>query len=413
MTSARELLRAPLYGRWLAGRAVSWFGDTVMILALSIWVKSLTGSSSQAGVTLAFFMAPQLLAPLAGQLVDHIPRRVVLVAGNLLSAVTLVPLWWVHRPDQAWVIWAAAVGYGLSGVLLSSASMALQRSITPDEFLARAQGLQQTVGTSFQLLAPLVGAALFATHGGRGPTAVAITCFLAGAVLFASFPEPAEDDPSEQVGLWRQMTAGLEHIWRHKPLLDAMTAMLLVNCVAGLLEGAMYSVTDTFGRSAAWAGTIASAQGAGMVAGSLAASRVVERIGEIHSMTVGLSISAVLVLLAAATPTLWTYLAVVVAIGAFLPMVFVAAGTLQQRVTPNHLMGRVGTAMAPLFSLSSVGAMSVGAMLVDTVSFRQIHPLVTVGMAGSAVWLRLATRRRSHPGAPQPQDQSSRTTFAG
>lgn len=180
------------------------------------------------------------------------------------------------------------------------------------------------------------------------------------------------------------MTAGLEHIWRHKPLLDAMTAMLLVNCVAGLLEGAMYSVTDTFGRSAAWAGTIASAQGAGMVAGSLAASRVVERIGEIHSMTAGLSISAVLVLLAAATPTLWTYLAVVVAIGAFLPMVFVAAGTLQQRVTPNHLMGRVGTAMAPLFSLSSVGAMSVGAMLVDTVSFRQIYPLVTVGMAGSA-----------------------------
>lgn len=189
--------------------------------------------------------------------------------------------------------------------------------------------------------------------------------------------------------------------------------MLLVNCVAGLLEGAMYSVTDTLGRSAAWAGTIASAQGAGMVAGSLAASRVVERIGEIHSMTVGLSISAVLVLLAAATPTLWTYLAVVVAIGAFLPMVFVAAGTLQQRVTPNHLMGRVGTAMAPLFSLSSVGAMSVGAMLVATVSFRQIYPLVTVGMAGSAVWLRLATRRRSHPGAPQPQDQSSRTTFAG
>ncbi|WP_420176439.1 hypothetical protein [Luteococcus sp. OSA5] len=92
MTSTRELLRAPLYGRWLAGRAVSWFGDTVMILALSIWVKSLTGSSSQAGVTLAFFMAPQLFAPLAGQLVDHIPRRVVLVAGNLLSAATLVPL---------------------------------------------------------------------------------------------------------------------------------------------------------------------------------------------------------------------------------------------------------------------------------------------------------------------------------
>lgn len=75
MTSTRELLRAPLYGRWLAGRAVSWFGDTVMILPLSIWVKSLTGRSSQAGVTLAFFMAPQLLAagrPAGG---PHSPPR--------------------------------------------------------------------------------------------------------------------------------------------------------------------------------------------------------------------------------------------------------------------------------------------------------------------------------------------------
>jgi hypothetical protein len=39
------------------------FGDSVMLLVLSIWVKTITGSNAMAGLTFLFMVLPALLAP--------------------------------------------------------------------------------------------------------------------------------------------------------------------------------------------------------------------------------------------------------------------------------------------------------------------------------------------------------------
>lgn len=60
---------------YLAGLAVSVIGDNAMSLAAGIWVKSLTGSSSAAGLVSVCVCAPSLAGPPAGVVADRVRRR--------------------------------------------------------------------------------------------------------------------------------------------------------------------------------------------------------------------------------------------------------------------------------------------------------------------------------------------------
>ena len=141
------------------------------------------------------------------------------------------------------------------------------------------------------------------------------------------------------------MSAGTRHVLRTKPLLDAVVALWIVEAVAGLLDGAMYSVTDTFHRPATWATSVAAAQSVGMIVGALGSASLARLAGERRAMTVGLASSALGA--CAAAPTIWVFLVIVTVLGTTLPVVLVASGTLQQRLTPGALMGRVSAAVTP------------------------------------------------------------------
>ena len=88
-SAAMERRNGRLY---LAGLAVSVIGDNAMSLAAGIWVKSLTGSSSEAALVSVCVYAPSLAGPLAGVVADRVRRRRFLMWLNLVSAALVLPL---------------------------------------------------------------------------------------------------------------------------------------------------------------------------------------------------------------------------------------------------------------------------------------------------------------------------------
>ena len=64
----------PGFTRLFAGLSTSMLGDSIMLLVLSIWVKTLTGSSAMAGFWLFFLCLPACFAPLAGGWLDRVRR---------------------------------------------------------------------------------------------------------------------------------------------------------------------------------------------------------------------------------------------------------------------------------------------------------------------------------------------------
>src|SRR5581483_5508776 len=94
------------------GLFTSMIGDSLMLIVMAIWVKSLTDSNGAAGLTFFFMALPSFAAPLAGMFVDRTKRRTVLIWGNLVTALGLAPLLFVHSGSDVWIIYLVSVVYG-------------------------------------------------------------------------------------------------------------------------------------------------------------------------------------------------------------------------------------------------------------------------------------------------------------
>src|SRR3954467_13793077 len=101
----RQAFRQPGFTRLYTGLTTSMFGDSVMLLVLSMWVKTVTGSNAMAGLTFFFMIIPALFAPLLGVGVDRVRRQPLLVWGHVASGVGVLPLVLVHGAGRVWMIW--------------------------------------------------------------------------------------------------------------------------------------------------------------------------------------------------------------------------------------------------------------------------------------------------------------------
>src|ERR1700750_794422 len=182
----RQAFRQPGFTRLYAGLTTSMFGDSGMLLVLSMWVKTETGSNAQAGLTFFFMALPALLAPLMGVGIDRVRRKPLLVWGHVASGVLVLPLVLVRGEGQIWIIWSVAAVYGASFVVLPAALNGLLKELVPDEMLVDANASLQTTQESFRLFGPLVGALLFTWLGGWAVAVIDATSFFLAAVVIAS-----------------------------------------------------------------------------------------------------------------------------------------------------------------------------------------------------------------------------------
>ena len=105
----RQAFRQPGFTRLYAGLTASMFGDSAMLLVLSIWVKTITGSNAQAGLTFFFIVIPALFAPLMG--IWHRPGPAQAAAGvgpPRLGRDASCRSSWSERAGQVWIIWMVA-----------------------------------------------------------------------------------------------------------------------------------------------------------------------------------------------------------------------------------------------------------------------------------------------------------------
>ena len=113
------VLASPGYRRLWAARTVSHCGDIAQLTAIALLVFHLTGSGlSVSGVVIAEIVPVLLLAPLAGPLVDRLPRVMVMIAADLVRAVFAAVLV-VWHGDIA-VVYAVAFGLSAGGGVFQS-----------------------------------------------------------------------------------------------------------------------------------------------------------------------------------------------------------------------------------------------------------------------------------------------------
>src|SRR4051794_2611762 len=390
----RQAFRQPGFSRLYAGLTASMFGDSAMLLVLSIWVKSLTGSNAQAGLTYFFMAIPVLLAPLLGMGIDRVRRKPLLVWGHVASGVLVLPLVLVHGAGQVWIIWSVAAVYGVSFITLSAALNGLLKELLPEEMLVDANASLQTTKESFRLFGPLIGAVLFTWLGGWAVAVLDATSFFVAALVIASLPVREVAPEREETHLWTQLTAGVRHLAQEPVLRHVLTGFALAMLVMGFTESAIYAVLDAFDKPVTYVSVIVAVQGVGAVAGGLASSSVVKRVGEVAGCVAGLVAIVVGILVIAATHSFVVVCIATASFGAAIPTIIVSLMTLVQRRTPQAIMGRVSTAVEVVMAAPQAISLALGALLVVVLSYRQIFVIMAVVTALSAAYIALSLRRQ-------------------
>jgi Na+/melibiose symporter-like transporter len=357
---------------YLAGLAVSVIGDNAMSLAAGIWVKSLTGSSSEAALVSVCVYAPSLAGPLAAVVTDRVRRRRFLMWLNLVSAALVLPPLAVSGPGSIWIIFAVMTWYGIHLTLAGPAESALFAVMLSRDLRQELNGWSLGFQEAGRLVAPLFGAGLFALVGG-GTVSVfdAITFVIAAATL--SRIRLREARPVPQPRRWRaDLLAGFGHIRRTPELRRLLPAASVVMSFSAVLVAAQYSLVQGVGEPPSFLGVFSAGLGAGSIVASLVSGRLLRSAGERRLAILGMANFA---LGNAMRATGWLPLAIAgsVVLGFALPWLFLALLNLAQRCTPPQLQGRVSAAVTLAFFGPQAPLQALGALAIRYTTYQQLY----------------------------------------
>ncbi len=381
---------------FLAGQAVSSFGDSALWLAMGVWVKSLTGSSGAAGLAFFFFSAPTLLAPVTGLLVDRVGRRRLLIAINVFTGCSVLALLLAHGAGQLWLIYLVMTVYGLAYSTLAAAGSALLSALLPDDLLADANGALRTIQGTLSLVAPLTGAGLFALVGPHALVLIDAATFAVPVLCALSLRtvEPTVRDRRDRRPWRGELSAGVRHIAGSAVLRRVTGAAVCAVLGFGFSETTVFAVAGQgLHRPPAFVGVLVALQGLGAVLGGLTAAPLIRRIAEPLVIAIGLILTCVGALLEI-PPSLVSVVPGVLLFGVSLPWVIVGLTTLVQRSTPRELQGRVYAAADALITTPQTVSIAVGAALVGVVGYQALLAAMAAAslLAGAALLPRYGWR---------------------
>jgi MFS family permease len=370
MSAPSTVERTPLgrgFGWLLAAAANANLADGIIKVALPLLAIRLTRSPALiAGVALAAGL-PWLLTTLhAGALADRLDRRRTMLVANLLRGGLLFAFAATVASglDRIWLLYTVAFALGVAETLHDTSAQSFLPQLVGRGQLARANGRLYGVEiTANQFAGPPLGAFIVAA---TAVTAVLVpgALFLLAAAALAAIPgrfRPERDGP--RASLTRDVREGLSVLWNHR-LLRTFAWMVGVFNLSGNAMMAVFVLfavgpASPMGLSEASFGILLTATAAGSLLASLVTERVEAAIGRAWTLRCSILSGVVAMGTPAVTSNRWLVGLAMVTFGAGVVLWNVVVVSFRQRVTPDHLLGRVNAG----FRLLAWGTIPIGAFL--------------------------------------------------
>jgi predicted MFS family arabinose efflux permease len=272
-----DVLRFPEFRvLWLAD-AQSMAGDQLARVALSVLVFERTASALLTAVTYALTFLPALIggALLAG-LADRMPRRRVLIAGDLMRAVLLAMM--AIPGTSLWLVCALLVLVVLVGSPFSAAESALLPEILPGETYIVGTGLRTITNQLAQLGGFAFGGIAVATIGARASLAIDAFTFAVSALLITlgvrRRPAPARQSGDGEPSYLASVTAGAKLVAKTPKLRTLLGFSWLLGLYV-VPEGVAPPYAHSLGAGAAGVGLLMAACPTGTAIGTYLFIRLV------------------------------------------------------------------------------------------------------------------------------------------
>lgn len=389
-------------------RVVALLGISLTLVALSIQVYNLTGSSLAVGAVNLSAGVTLLVGTLVGGLVaDRFDRRQVLMLSRSGAAAIFAVLTLNAAADgpQLWIIYVAAAAIGIVDGISETALVAITPDLVRPEQLAAAGALTAVTTQLATIVGPSVAGAIIAGPGVA--LCYGITCAATVVqVTFTSFVRPRPPaEPQHQHPL-RAMLEGLRFV-RGSRLIGGLLLMDL----AGSLFALPYAVFPELGSAALHGGPrvigmLYSAPAVGAFVGALLSGWVTgrRRAGRVLTGAVllwGLGIAGAGV--SSRVPYALLCLGIA-GVGMIYSEILVRA--MIQHHTPSRLMGRISSLWLGQATVGMSGGNALAGGLAGLAGAR--IALVAGGLAcmtaAAVISARLPAMRRAGLSGPPPDD---------
>ena len=254
------------------GQLISLLGSAVAPIALAFGVLDLTGSATDLGLVLAAAWIPQLLLVLfGGVFADRLPRHLVMVGSNILSAVaqaTIAVLLLTHHAEL-WHLLVLQVVRGIAISFFFPASAGLvPQTVSPGQ-LQQANALLGLTRNATAILGSALGGALVALASPGWALAFDAVTYAASAAILAAMRLPRRER-LETTSVFRDLADGWGEFASRTWLWSIVVAAGIGNMVAvgsWMVLGPLVA-KESLGGAGAWAAILAS-QGTGFLVGGL------------------------------------------------------------------------------------------------------------------------------------------------
>jgi MFS family permease len=357
--------------RLLFGRLVTNAGDSLYAVAAMWLVHDTTGSTLYTGIAQSLLLLPLALQFLFGPLVDRWPIVRALVAIQLLQAVAVLslPVAVVTGNLTVELLLVTIPLLALVNQFVYPAQSAALPRIVTDEQLTCANSAFSFTLRGLDMFFEALGGVLIAVVGAVSLFLLDAVTFVVAALAFLGVRVPSADHGNrptvefDVAGYLDDLVDGARAV-RGSVFVEMTLATVVGNFGTGMTLAVLPSFADLRAGPALF-GAMLGALGVGRAVGAALTPRLeAVRFGRFRAVTA--AGSCLLWLGAVYAP--WPALAVGLFALAWVPngIAGVMGNTLEQAVTPNHLLGRVASVTASASTVSlPVGAL-VGGLIGST-----------------------------------------------
>lgn len=345
-----SVLRHRDYRRMWLGYGISTLGSHFTQLALPLYVLDVTGSATTAGLVGTLRLLAFTLTQLpGGALADRFDRRWTLAATDAGRAVALLAVGVIALGGQRLGVLALFVVIAAEGLLTAvagAAAMAATPHLVERDEMGDALALSQAQSYTIRLAGPLLGGVLYQWHPAAPFLLDALSYLVAlGFVLSvrrplggrAGAPSPAGSTLAADIG------AGVRYVLTSRYLILLMTWAALANfATAGIGFGLVLAVGPGGGPRLGVATSVVALAG---LAGALTARRRSGNVAAVRRIRLATAAMVGLAAMTALLPGPWTLTAGMAGIALLSPLVSVPLNTRVYALVPDHLMGRVQSAL--------------------------------------------------------------------
>jgi MFS family permease len=360
---------------WLA-QLTSNLGDTLHYIALVIWVYQRTGSSLVVAGTVFFEVAPVIIcAPIAGVVIDRLPRKMVLVGADVVRALLVLAL---LATTELWQIYAIVALLSVAGVFFNPAVHATLPALLDKEDLLAANSVSWSTGRFVQIIGAALAAGVIAAVGAEVAFVFNAATFIISALFLLLLPSP----PGQRVLArgWRGYVADAREGLRYARQDRFVSRLMVVQAMASLSVGATSALLVVLAQEhyrlpSGGFGSFILAIGVGALLGPFLLALLTRDIRRPHWLFGPYLIRGVGDVLMAVTtfvPVAWFLLFVY---GLNTSAGMVTYQTWLQRQVPDAVRGRVFTWLDVVWNVMKVFSLGAGGWLAEQMGIQIVYYL--------------------------------------